>query len=175
MKDVMLDCIYIFYNYIVTNIPFWTIRKLFYRCGGMKIGKNSRILMKTVVIKPWKISIGERSYINEHCHLDGRGGIEIGDDTSISIYSVIVSGSHNSITFEYEEHPVKIGNRVWAGARTTILPGATIEDKVLIGAGSTLPKGTYKIDSLYSGVPAKYIRRRNAEDYYQGTWKPWFR
>lgn len=175
MKDIIQDIIYVFYNYIVANIPSWTIRKLFYKCGGMKIGKGSRILMKTVVIKPWKIRIGERSYINEYCHLDGRGGIEIGDDTSISIYTEIISGTHNSVTFEYEEYPIKIGNRVWIGARATILAGAILEDKVLVGAGSILPKGNYENDLLYSGVPAKYIRKRNANDYIQGTWKPWFR
>ena len=80
MKDIVLDMLYVFYNYFVCNIPSWTIRKFFYLCGGMKIGRGSRILMKTVVIKPWRISIGERTYINEFCSLDGRGGIEIGEE-----------------------------------------------------------------------------------------------
>ena len=70
-KNFLSEVIYIFTNYIVSNIPIWYVRRFFYRIMGMKIGANSRILMKTVVVSPWKIKIGNNSIINEYCHLDG--------------------------------------------------------------------------------------------------------
>lgn len=96
MKNFILDFIYIIINYLISYIPSWYIRKVCYQLLGMKIGKGSRICMGTVVIKPWKIRIGKNSIINEKCHLDARGGIIIHDNVSISIYSVIITGSHNA-------------------------------------------------------------------------------
>ena len=43
------------------------------------------------------------------------------------------------------------------GANVTILPGVTIEDGVVIGAGSVVTKDC-KSNTLYAGVPAKEIR-----------------
>lgn len=84
MKNFVLDFIYIILNYVVCYIPCWHIRKLCYQLAGMKIGKGSRILMGTIIIKPWKIKIGKNSIINERCHLDARGGITIHDNVSIA-------------------------------------------------------------------------------------------
>lgn len=174
-KNILHDFIYVFYNSFVCNIPSWTIRKFLYKCGGMKIGQGSRIMMKTTVIKPWKIVIGERSYINENCSLDGRGGLYIGDDTSISIFTILITGTHDRHTFEYRELPIYIGDHVWIGARATILPGSILENKCLIGAGSTIKSGRYETDIFYSGVPAVQILKRDSVEYRQGNWNPWFR
>lgn len=113
---------YLFLNYFVTNIPVWTIRKLFYRMFGMKIGKHARIMMKTIVQQPRNITIGENAIINEYCFLDGRGGLEIGKNASISIYTIILTGSHdkNSTEFAYRTGKVIIKNNVWIGARAEV-------------------------------------------------------
>lgn len=177
MKNFILDAIFCFYNYFVCYIPCWQIRKVLYRMGGLKIGKGSRILMKTTIIKPWKVQIGNNTYINEGCHLDARGGIYIGNNASISIGSMIITGTHDSQSeyFEYKELEVNIEDNVWIGARAIILPGAYLKKQCLIGAGSTVIKGIYEFDGFYSGVPAKYIRDRKLKGVYRLSWKPYFR
>lgn len=75
MRLFAINLIYIFVNYFVNYIPVWTIRKLIYRCVGMKIGKGTRINMRCVILAPWKIRIGENTMINEYTLLDGRGGL----------------------------------------------------------------------------------------------------
>ena len=82
-------------NHIVAHIPIWTIRRIMYVLAGMKIGKNSRILMGCVIFAPWKIIIGENSYVNEQVILDGRGGLIIGNNVSISMRSQIITGTHS--------------------------------------------------------------------------------
>ena len=94
IKNILYGISYFFCNYIVAYIPFWKIRKFAYQLLGMKIGKGSRILMRVTILDPSNISLGERVFINEYCYLDGRGGIEIGDDTSVSIYTYINTGQH---------------------------------------------------------------------------------
>lgn len=177
MKNIILDFIYVFYNYFVCYIPCWHIRKQLYLMGGVKIGKGSRILMSVKIIKPWKIRIGENTIINEGCSIDGRGGVVIGNNTSISIGTYIITGSHysKSETFEFYEGDVVIEDNVWIGARCIILPNVILGKCCLVGAGSTILSGEYKEDSFWSGVPAKYIRQRDLKGVYRQYWNPWFR
>ena len=106
-----------------------------------------------------------------------RGGIIIHNNVSISIYTVLITGSHNaqSPTFEFLEMPIHIEDNVWIGARSILLPGSYLKTSCLIGAGSTVRKGEYQIDGFYSGVPATYVKQRNLKGLYQQQWNPWFR
>lgn len=178
MKTLPYDLITFLLNYIITYIPFWHIRKIFYKICGMKIGSNSIILMGTKIYKPWKIRIGNNVVINEKCILDGRGGIIIGNNVSISMYTYILTGTHDvhSNCFEYKSDLVILKDNVWTGIRSIILPGAVFEKKAVLAAGSVAKGGGYDEDYIYSGVPALKIKRREvSEDYLLGTWKPWFR
>ena len=170
------DAIYILLNCIIRHIPVWTIRRWLYLLLGMKIGHGSRIGIGTVVVAPSRIEIGDRTIINEWCHLDGRGSLRIGSDCSISIYSAIISASHSksSESFEYHEGPVEFGDRVWIGARAVILDGSSIGDEVVISAGSVV-KGGCAPSGVYSGIPAKRLAERNLRGKYQLHYKPFFR
>lgn len=167
-----------FLNYIVAYIPFWHIRYFFYLLSGMKIGRKTRILMGTSVREPWKIEIGNGCVINERCLLDGRGRLHIGNNVSLSIDTVILTGTHitNSVKFDYISIPVAIEDNVWTGARTTILPGVVLNQGVVLAAGSVASKGVYEKCGIFSGIPAVQVGYRKLEQFYElGKWKPWFR
>ena len=59
--------------------------------------------------------------------------------------------------------PITIGNDCWFGGSVTILPGVTIQDNVVVGAGSVV---THDLESgwIYAGNPAKKIREIKKED-----------
>ena len=166
LKTLVYNALYIVINYIISYIPFWTIRKLFYRILGLKIGKGSRINMKCLLFEPWNISIGSGTLINEYCLLDGRGGLVIGNNCSVSMYSIIYTASHktHSNSFEYYEKKTVIHNGVWIGARATILPGAVLNNCCVIGANSVAPKGEYEEKGIYIGIPAKKINDRHVAE-----------
>lgn len=165
-----------FLNEIISIIPFWIIRKSVYKLLGMKIGKYSRIGIHTKIIRPHKIIIGKNTIINEYCYLDGRGGLMIGDNSSISIFTKIISASHraNSTNFEYYEKKVIIGNRVWIGCNATILDGSILKEGCIIGAGTVI-KNEIEAYSVYIGNPAKKIKNRNKLIDYTIYFKPFFR
>ncbi len=125
MKKLLYDLAYCFVNYFIAYIPSWTIRKYMYILCGMKIGKNSRINMRVTIFSPWKIEIGNSTVINEKCVIDGRGGIIIGNNCSISYASYVYSASHriNSEQFEAYSKKTIIGDGVWICANAVILPG----------------------------------------------------
>ena len=157
---------YVLCNYLVANIPCWHIRRVLYRLLGMKVGKGSRIMMKVTVTHPWKIRIGCNTVINEHCYLDGRGSLEIGDNVNVSIFSVLITGSHRtkSPEFEYYTEPIKINDGVWIAARSTVLNGCVLEKNCVISAGAVVMSRTKcEQNGIYVGVPAVYVRKRELE------------
>ncbi len=175
-KRVSFDWQYILLNRFVNRIPSWTVRKYFYRKYGMHIGEDSRVGIGTIVICPQNIRIGDRTTINENCVVDGRGGLTIGHDTSISMFSKILSASHkaNSPKFEYYTRRTRIGNCVWTGASAVILDGSVINDYAVIGANAVV-KGTVEEKSVMIGNPAKEIKKRVIDKNYRLNYKAYFR
>ena len=103
LRGIWFGLEYILLNHFVCHIPSWSIRKFFFVLFGIKIGKHSRIGMDTTIVCPKKIKIGYNTIINEKCHLDGRGKLEIGNNTSISFGTVIITATHQLSDFAYRE------------------------------------------------------------------------
>ena len=122
------------------------------------------------------IQIGNRTIINEFSFIDGRGGLCIGNDCAISVYSKIITGSHDykSCDFKYITNPATIGNNVWICANATVVSPAVIENRCIIGAGSVF-SGHAIENGIYNGNPALFKRMRCLELDYQQDWKPYFR
>ncbi len=165
---------YMFLNHFVNHIPAWSIRKVLYKALGMHIGIGSRIALGTVVLNPSGISIGERVIVNESCHLDGRGGLTIENDTSISFGSTVITASHRIEGFEYFLNPVTIADHVWIGAHAIILDGSVLESYSVIGAGAVV-KGSVEENAIMTGNPAKILRYRNRKENYSLNYTPFFR
>lgn len=160
------DFVYLVLNTVVCFLPSWNIRKILYLICGMKIGKGSRIGIGTKIDEPKGILIGNNVFINEYCHLDGRGGLIIGDSTSISIYSRIITATHKlgSSDFSYFPNTVRIGDHVWIGAGATILDGSIINCGTVIGAGCVF-KGKSKEGEVYIGNPARSVKTIEPGEY----------
>ena len=178
IRGLATGFLYIFCNYFINSIPCWTIRKLLYRMCGMKIGKHSRIMMKTIVTIPWRITIGDYTTVNEYCYLDGRGGLYIGNNVNIAIHSMIVTGSHKykSVTFDYYTEPVVIEDDVWIAVRGIVLNGCTLKTGCVVGAGSVIsPRTTCDEKSVYNGVPAIKVKSFDRDPLSVDKWVVHFR
>lgn len=175
IMDILRGGKAIWLNSIVAHIPSWTIRKGIYKLMGMKIGEGARIGIRTHVSKPENIAIGARSVINQDCLLDGRGGIRIGEDVSISQYSKIITESHisNSATFDTYKKPVEIKDRAWLGMGAMILLGSVVGENSIIGAGCVF-KGKGEKNAIMAGNPARHIGTRALEGKYKKDYKAYF-
>jgi len=167
---------YYILNSIINHIPSWTVRKIFYRLFGVKMGYGCRIGLYTIIDYPRGIILGDRSIVNEMCFLDGRGGLEIGSDVSISMYTKIITASHDlkSNSFAYYESSVVIENNVWIGVGAIILDGSTIHQMAIIGAGCIF-KGNAVEQGVYIGNPPILKKIRSANVLYQLDYRPWCR
>ena len=60
-------------------------------------------------------------------------------------------------------YPITVGNNVWIGAQVCVLPGVTIGDNTVIGAGSVVTKNI-PANVLAAGNPCRVIREITEED-----------
>ena len=108
-----------------------------------------------------KISLGHRVYLNINCILLDGGMITIGDDCLIGSNVQILTVNHATSAKERLQKTnfasdISIGNNVWIGAGVIILPGISIEDGAVIGAGSVVSRQV-QANCLYAGNPARKI------------------
>lgn len=111
------------------------------------------------------LSIGDRSGVGVHCELTGP--ISIGSDVMMGPEVIIYTSGHKFDRTDIsmmdqgftDVKPVVIGNDVWIGRRVIIMPGVTIGDGCIIGAGAVVTKDIPDY-SVAVGVPAKVIKRR---------------
>lgn len=108
------------------------------------------------------IEVGENFYANVNCIMLDVGKITIGDNVlfgpNVSIYTAghpIHPKSRNS-GYEYGI-PVTIGSNVWIGGSCVILPGVSIGNNVVIGAGSVVTKDIPD-NVCAAGNPCRVIR-----------------
>ena len=108
------------------------------------------------------IEVGENFYANVNCIMLDVGKITIGDNVlfgpNVSIYTAghpIHPESRNS-GYEYGI-PVTIGSNVWIGGSCVILPGVSIGNNVVIGAGSVVTKDSPD-NVCAAGNPCRVIR-----------------
>lgn len=174
LRGIWFGLEYILLNHFVCHIPSWSIRKFFYVIFGIKIGKHSRIGMNTTIVCPKKIKIGYNTIINEKCHLDGRGKLEIGNNTSISFGTVIITATHQLSDFAYREENVIIEDNVWIGVNAIILNGSILKKGSVIGAGCVV-KSIAEEKTVYAGNPMKKIKYRDNFKEYEINYHPFFR
>ena len=167
--NILLDLELLLLNLIGCTIPFHSIRKLAYRLAGVKIGKNSYIHMGARFYLPINITIGNGTIIGDHCFLDGRAKLTIGDNVDIASYVLIYNSEHDvhSENFDPTHEPVEIGDYVFIGPRAIILSGVKIGKGAVIAAGAVVTSDVKPFE-IVGGVPAKVIgERKNKDPHYK--------
>jgi acetyltransferase-like isoleucine patch superfamily enzyme len=163
---------YYLLNDIISNLPAFRLRKIYFILLGLKIGKGSIINMKSYFLAPNKIIIGNYTHINRKVFIDARGGCVIGDSVSLSYNVSLISGSHDaqSESFKQIYSPIYIADYVWIGANVTVLQGVKIGKGAIIATGSIVTKDVESF-TIMAGIPAKKIGVRTSKLNYKCEWQ----
>lgn len=158
-------------NDVLSHVPFWSWRRFYLRCLGMKVGKGSFLSKRLYITNPNRVVLGEGTHINIDCHLDARGGITIGRGVSVSFGVRLVTGGHDvqSPSFSAIFRPIVIGDNAWIGANATILQGVTIGRGAVVAAGAVVTKDVPEC-TIVGGIPAKIIGQRTHNLNYLCHW-----
>jgi putative colanic acid biosynthesis acetyltransferase WcaF len=136
-------------------------RRFLLKLFGAKVGKDVRIRQSVRVTYPWKVSIGERSWIGDNVELYSLGDIKVGSDVVISQRSYLCAATHDyqRTSFDMVEGPIVVEDQAWVAADVFVGPGVNIARGALIGARSSvfddMPEGMVCV-----GSPAKPVRPR---------------
>lgn len=105
------------------------------------------------------IRFGEDVFVNSGCRFQDQGGIDIGAGSLIGHNAVITTLNHDmDPSRRADMHPARvvIGRGVWFGANVTVLPGISIGDGAVVGAGAVVTRDV-PAGAVVVGVPAKQV------------------
>lgn len=175
VRPFLVAVAYTLYNNLIGRLPVHALRAAYVRrVLGLEMGRGASLQMHCFLTGRF-ISIGEGAVINRRCYLDGRGGLTIGRDASISPECYLLSLTHDPQDpgFGALPRPVVVGDRAWIGARALILPGVTLGEGCVVGAGAVVTKDVAPFD-IVAGNPARKIGERNRALDYTLSYFPYF-
>lgn len=150
---------------ILIKLPFFNrFSCKYYRLLG--VNGNIFHISKNVTINGSfaNLILKDNAEINQECFLLCKGKITIGINSTIAYRSVILTSAnpntpHNELGKVYPSiiEDIYIGDNVWIGAASVILPGVKIGDYSVVAAGSVVTKDVAPY-SVVAGVPAKVIK-----------------
>ncbi len=135
------------------------------KCFGAKIKWSSNVLPSCRIWQPWRLTMGEYSCLSANVDCYNADDIVIGDQATISQDSFLCTASHDmgSPIMELVTAPIVIENQTWVCARSIILPGITIKEGAVVGAGAVVTKDVAPW-TVVGGNPAGPIRKRRLHE-----------
>ncbi len=141
-------------------IPFSTILVGMLRLFGASIGKDVRIKPGIYVRYPWKLVVGDHSWLAD-CYIDNLDFVMIGRHVCVSQQAMLMTGNHNYklTSFDLVTNKIVLEDGVWIGARAIVTPGVKVGTHAVLTAGSTAVKNLNAY-VIYQGNPALETRTR---------------
>jgi putative colanic acid biosynthesis acetyltransferase WcaF len=156
--------IWFFINYYVFNSAFpwpckWKVALL--RIFGATVGNGVVIKTKVRIKNPWRLSIGDHTWIGESVWIDNLEDIIIGRNVCLSQDSMLLTGNHDytRTDFPYRLAGIHLEDGVWIGAKSVVCPGVVCRNHSILTVNSV---ATRELDEwkIYSGNPAAFVRER---------------
>lgn len=123
------------------------------------IGEGSVVIPPMTVVRGKNVKIGRNVVVMNNSLFMSAGGITIEDDVKVAANVQLISNNHDL----YERQvltckPVVLKRNCWIGAGATILPGVTVGENAVVGAGAVVTKDV-EPDTIVAGNPARFIKR----------------
>ena len=119
----------------------------------------------TRILFPKRIHVGKRTApgINANSYIQARNGINIGNNFRMGPGVGLISANHDEENYDnhIESAPIVIGDNVWIGMNSVVLPGVNIGNNVMIGANSVVTKNIPS-NVVAGGNPCRVIRDKKA-------------
>ena len=165
-RPVWIEALWFFVQalFITSWIPGSVHRKLLLRLFGAKIGKGTLFKPGVKVKFPWRLEIGEHTWIGEDVWIDNLAKVTIGSHCCISQGVYLCTGSHDwsKKRFNLITKPITVMDKAWLCAKSIIGPGVTVNEGAVLGIGS-LATEDLKAWWIYQGVPSTVMRERLLE------------
>lgn len=150
------------FRFSIHNMYGW--RRFLLKLFGAKIGSHVQIRPTVKFTYPWKVEIGDYSWIGDHVELYSLDRIVIGQHCIVSQHSYLCTGSHElqDPSFGLITKPIVIRDGAWVASDVFVCPGVVIHEMAVAGARSTVMRSIPE-NEVHAGTPAQFIRYRFQE------------
>lgn len=122
----------------------------------------------STIHSPQKIMKGKNVYPGDSpgVYINAQNGVHIGDYTNIGPNVGIVSANHDMVNNDVhvKTAPVIIGRFCWMGMGAVILPGVSLGDFTIVGAGAIVTGSFPEGYCVIAGNPARVIKQLNRKE-----------
>jgi acetyltransferase-like isoleucine patch superfamily enzyme len=147
--------------------------------AGVSVGRGCRLILQpggrlvladgctvdngsTLAVYPnGSLAFGRGCFVGHHATLAARDSIEFGPGTFLAELVSVRDHDHKvglpPSSGEVDVAPVTIGTDVWLGAKVTVLRGARVGDRTVVGANAVV-RGDLPSDVVAVGIPARIVR-----------------
>lgn len=136
------------------------VRILLERIWGQSLDASVRMFPPFYTAFGKTTRVGKGVFINFGCTFLDQGGITLEDGVFIGPGAKILTEAHPEqpeIRHTLQTRPVVIRRKAWIGAGAIVLPGVTVGQNAIVGAGSVVTRDVPD-NAVVAGVPAKFIR-----------------
>lgn len=137
------------------------------RLFGAQIGRNTVIRPSVTITYPWKLDVGDYSWIGDDTVLYSLGPITIGPHSVVSQQSYLCAADHDYTdpAFPIRERAIIIGSECWLAAGTFVAPGVSIGDGTVVGSRSSvyrdLPDNMVCVGTPCVAIKPRFLRPKS--------------
>ena len=144
-----------------SRIPGYAHRRLIIRAFGARVGKGVLIKPGVRIKFPWRLEIGNNSWVGEDVWIDNLASVQIGANCCISQGASICTGNHDwaAPAFDLIVKPIKIADGAWIAAKSVVGPGVRVGEGAVLSMGS-VAKSDMASWGIYQGIPALLLKKR---------------
>jgi putative colanic acid biosynthesis acetyltransferase WcaF len=134
------------------------------RMFGARIGRGVVIKPRVNIHFPWKLAVGDFTWIGEEVSILNFEPVRIGRQCCVSQRAFLCTGNHDYrlAAMPYRNEPITVEDGVWIGAQVFVAPGVTIGTDAVITAGSI----------VLADQAARMVCRGNPCRPVKGRWDP---
>jgi putative colanic acid biosynthesis acetyltransferase WcaF len=160
IKQVTWYCV----NIIFFKNPFNILSSLkvtLLRWFGARLGPGVVVKPAVNIKYPWKLRVGDHSWIGEKAWIDNLSDVIIGNNVTLSQGSLLLTGSHDHsrTSFDFLSSAIILEDGVWIGAGAVVTGGITCHSHSILGVGSVAEKDLDPY-TIYKGNPAVPVLKR---------------
>ncbi|HEY4334351.1 MAG TPA: WcaF family extracellular polysaccharide biosynthesis acetyltransferase [Puia sp.] len=140
---------------------FSSLKVFLLKAFGARLGEGVVVKPSVNIKYPWKLQVGEHTWIGENVWIDNLSDVTIGGHVTLSQGCLLLTGSHDASreTFDYLSQPIILEDGVWIGARAVVGGGSRCGTHSILGINS-VAEGDLEPYTIYKGNPAIPVLRR---------------
>jgi putative colanic acid biosynthesis acetyltransferase WcaF len=136
------------------------------RSFGARIGKGVLIKPRVNIHFPWKLTVGDFTWIGEEVFILNFEPVVVGSHCCISQRAFLCTGNHDYTQPEmpYRNRPITLQDGAWVGAQVFVGPGVIIGQEAVLAAGS-VATSNQPAGMVCSGNPCVPVRNRWSDEH----------